>query len=180
MSRTLRPLAALAIVALLSAGCSNAAAQTGTGSSGGTTTTAAARQQSVKFAECMRANGVREFPDPDASGTYTIDGIANGSSLDTSSAAFKQAIAACKDLQPPGFIGHKRTAQEQENALKFAQCIRDNGVKDFPDPTEDGPLIDTSRIPSAAGRGGRSIPGLREAMEKCRDLAANAGVSGGR
>ncbi len=173
MSRTLRPLAALAMVALISAGCSDAAAQTGN-------TTAATRAQGVKFAACMRKNGVREFPDPDASGTLTIDGIANGSSLDTNSAAFKQAIAACKDLQPPGFTGHKRTAQEQEAALKFAQCIRDNGVKDFPDPTPDGPLIDTSRIPSAAGRGGRSIPGLQAAMQKCRDLAANAGAQGGR
>ena len=179
MRRKLRPLAALAMVALLISGCSNAAAQTGTASSGGNTN-AANRDQAVKFAECMRANGVREFPDPDASGTLTIDGIANRSSIDTNSAAFNQAIAACKDLQPPGFIGHKRTAQEQENALKFAQCIRDNGVKDFPDPTPDGPLVDTNRIPSAAGRGGASIPGLREAMQKCRDLAANAGVSGGR
>src|SRR6266545_5096667 len=96
MRRTLRPLAALAMVALLSAGCSNAAAQTGTGSSGGTNATN--RDQAVKFAQCMRKNGVREFPDPNASGELTIDGIANGSSLDTSSAAFKQAIAACKDL----------------------------------------------------------------------------------
>ena len=173
MRRTLRPLAALAMVALFSAGCSNAAAETRTGSSGANTTSAA-RAEAVKFAECMRKNGVREFPDPDASGTLTIDGIANRSSIDTSSAAFKQAIAACKDLQPPGFTGHKRTAQEQENALKFAQCIRDNGVKDFPDPTEDGPLIDTNRIPSAAGRGARSIPGFQAAMEKCRDALAGA------
>jgi hypothetical protein len=162
---------------VLSAGCSNTLA--GTGSSGGNNI-AATHQPAVRFAECMRVNGVREFPDPDASGTLTIDGIANRSSLDTSSAAFEQAIAACKDLQPPGFIGHKRTAQEQENALKFARCIRDNGVKDFPDPTPDGPLVDTNRIPSAAGRGGLSIPGLREAMDKCRDLAANAGAVGGR
>src|SRR5688572_29847780 len=171
-----RPLAALAMVALLLSGCSNAAAETRTASN----TNASPRDEAVKFAECMRAKGVREFPDPDASGTLTIDGIANRSSLDTNSAAFTQAIAACKDLQPPGFIGHKRTAQEQENALKFAQCIRDNGVKDFPDPTPDGPLIDTTRIPSAAGKGSLSIPGLRAAMAKCRDLAANAGVVGAR
>ena len=169
MRRTLRPLAALAMVALLSAGCSNAAAQTGN-------TTAATREQAVKFAQCMRKNGVREFPDPDASGQLTIDGIANGSSLDTDSAAFKQAIAACKDLQPPGFIGHKRSAREQANAVKFAQCIRGNGVKDFPDPDPDGPLVDTNRIPSAARNGGMSI--LNAAMRKCRGLAANAGVTG--
>jgi predicted small secreted protein len=179
MRRTLPPLAALAMVAVLGAGCSNTLAGAGTDSSTGNNT-AATRQQAVKFAECMRSNGVKEFPDPDASGTLTIDGIANGSSLDTNSATFKQAIAACKDLQPAGFVGHKRTAQEQENALQFAQCIRDNGVKDFPDPTPDGPLVDTNRIPSAAGRGGPSIPGLTAAMQKCRDLAASAGVQGGR
>ena len=136
----------------------------------------------MKFAKCMRANGVREFPDPNASGELTIDGIANGSSLDPSTAAFKQAISACRDLEPPGFTGHKRSAQEQEAALKFAQCIRDNGVKDFPDPSPDGPLIDTSRIPSVelAGTPPRNNPVLNAAMQKCRDLAANAGARGGR
>src|SRR6266542_3298565 len=107
MRRTLRPLAALAMVALLSAGCSNAAAGTGNNA-------AATRAQGVKFAECMRKNGVREFPDPDASGTLTIDGRANGSSLDTDSAAFKQAISACRDLQPPGFTGSKRSPEQQK------------------------------------------------------------------
>src|SRR5262245_45494577 len=67
MRRTLRTLAALAMAALISAGCSNAAAETGTGSNGGNNT-AATHEQAVKFAECMLDNGVREFPDPDASG----------------------------------------------------------------------------------------------------------------
>jgi hypothetical protein len=128
----------------------------------------------------MRDNGVREFPDPDASGQLTIDGVLNGTSLDPSTAAWKQAVSACKDLEPPGFTGHKRTAQRQEAALKFAQCIRDNGVKDFPDPTPDGPLIDTRRIPSLAGKDPRSIPGLTAAMQKCRDFASAAGVTGGQ
>jgi hypothetical protein len=180
MSRTLRPLAALAMIAVISAGCSNAPA--GTGSSGGNNT-AATHEKAVKFAECMRDNGVREFPDPDASGELTIDGIINGSSLDPSTAAWKKAIGACKDLEPPGFMGRKRSAQEQKNALKFAQCMRDNGVKDFPDPTPNGPLIDTSRIPSAAGKGAHSIPGFQAAVEKCRDFLAGAlkpGAQGGQ
>src|SRR5262249_11577157 len=105
MSRKLRPLAALAMVALIGAGCSKAPAETG--SSGGDKN-AATHEQAVKFAKCMRDNGVKEFPDPDASGQLTIDGIANGSSIDPNTAAFKQAISACKDLQPPGFTGHKR------------------------------------------------------------------------
>ena len=176
MRRALPPLAALAIVALLSAGCSNAAAQTGTGGSAGNSTTN--RDQAVKFAECMRKNGVREFPDPDASGSLTVDQIANRSSLDTDSAAFTRAMSACRDLAPAGFTGAKRSPEQQKAALKFAQCIRDNGVKDFPDPTEDSPMVDTNRIPSAARSGGMDI--LHAAMQKCRGLAAEAGVTGGR
>ncbi len=168
-----RTLAALATLAAVVAGCSGTSAGTGGN------TTASAHDKAVKFAECMRDNGVSEFPDPNAAGEFAY-GIERGSSLDPSTAAWKTAIGACKDLQPPGFTGHRRSPEQQEKALEFAQCMRDNGVKDFPDPTEDGPLIDTNRIPSAAGRGGLNIPGLREAMEKCRGLAADAGAQGGR
>ena len=168
MSRTLRALAALAMVALISAGC-------GTGSSGDNKN-ASTHEKAVKVAECMRDNGVREFPDPPASGELTIDGIANRSSLDPSTAAFKQAMSACKELEPSGFTGHKRNAQEQKNALKFAQCIRDNGVKDFPDPAPDAPMIDTDLIPSTERSGGMDL--LHAAMQKCRGLAGDAGVTG--
>jgi hypothetical protein len=177
MSRKRRPLSALILVVMVAviSGCgSSAPAETGTGGNN----TAANAQKAVKFAECMRSNGVSQFPDPGASGKLTIDAVANGSSLDPSTPAFKQAISACKDLEPSGFMGRTRSSQQQQAALKFAQCIRDNGVKDFPDPAPDGPLIDTNRIPSTARNGGISI--LNAAMQKCRDLAANAGVSGGR
>ena len=127
----------------------------------------------MKFAACMRENGVREFPDPDASGRLTIDGVLNGSSLDPSTPAWKEAIRACKELEPPGFTGdHEVTAEEQEARLEFAQCIRDNGVEDFPDPAKGDPLVDTNRIPSAATNGGMSI--LNAAMRKCGELAAEA------
>jgi hypothetical protein len=171
MGRRLRPLAALAMAAVIGVGCSN----DGTGSSSGINASDT-REQALKFAQCMRANGVKEFPDPDASGDLTIDQVANGSSLDTNSAAFNRAITACKDLEPPGFTGDKRSPEQQAAALEFAQCIRDNGVKDFPDPDPDGPLVDTNRIPSATTPGGMSI--LNAAMQKCP--AAAAGVTGGR
>jgi hypothetical protein len=177
MSTKLRPLVVLALVALISlisAGCgSNAPAETGTG--GGGNNAAANAQKAVKFAECMRNNGVSQFPDPGASGKLTIDAVANGSSLDTSTPAFKQAISACKDLEPAGFMGSKRSSQQQQAALKFAQCIRANGVPDFPDPIPNGPLVDTNRIPSSNSPGGLSI--LNAAMQKCRDVAAAAGVT---
>ena len=160
-----------------SSGGNHTAATPGTASSG-VNSTATSRAKAVKFAECMRANGVGAFPDPDASGALTIDAVANGSSLDTSSAAFKHAVSACKDLEPSGFTGHQRSPQEQQAALEFAQCIRDNGVGDFPDPAKTDPLVDTNRIPSAATPGGMSI--LNAAMRKCREYASAAGVRGSK
>jgi hypothetical protein len=168
--RKLAPLAALALVAMVVPGCSSSSDDADTGNS-----TAAIHEQAMKFAACMRDNGVSQFPDPDASGGMTIDEVANNSSLDTSSASFEQAISACKDLQPPGFTGEKRSVEQQEFALQFAQCMRDNGVKDFPDPARDAPLVDTNRIPSSQEPGGMDL--LNAAMEKCGDSAAGAGVT---
>ncbi len=177
MRRASWPLAALAVLAVLVAGCSSTTGDTGSSSSSGSTADST-HDKAVKFAECMRGNGVGAFPDPDATGSLTIDAIANGSSLDTSSAAFEQALTACKDLEPPGFTGHERSPEQQKVALKFAQCMRDNGVKDFPDPGPDDPIIDTNRIPSANQPGGMSI--LDAATGKCESFLAGAGVTGGR
>ena len=124
MTRKLRPLAALAMVASIGAGCSNDSDGTGTGNDG-----AANQTQAVKFAECMRDNGVSEFPDPNASEGLTIDGVLNGSSLDPSSAAWKEAMGACRDLQPRnarapissarpgGPIGHERNRERPRLVL---------------------------------------------------------------
>jgi hypothetical protein len=71
MSRRQRQLAALApiaMVALISA-CGSSAPATAAGSSGGAGSTAA-RAKAVKFAECIRSNGVTAFPDPDAVGQF--------------------------------------------------------------------------------------------------------------
>jgi hypothetical protein len=180
MNRRRRPLAALGLIAMvvLISGCgSSAPASTGTGgASSGANNTTTNHQKAVKFAQCMRNNGISSFPDPPASGKLTIDGIANGSSLDPNAPAFKQAISACKDLEPPGFMGQKATPKQMDARLKFAQCMRDSGVKDFPDPTPNGPLIDTDRIPSLAGKDPRSDPELNAAMHKCRDFSTAAGV----
>src|SRR5262245_16095963 len=115
MRRTLRPLAALAMVALISAGCSNAPAQTSTGSSGGNTTTVT-HEQAVKFAECIRNNGVRDFPDPDSSGDFVFG-------VNVSPEVWQKAVDACKDLQPPGTLSGTRGPEQQDAALKFAQGI---------------------------------------------------------
>ncbi len=180
MNSTLMSLAGLAVVAMLSTGCGssgNAAADSGGNGGNGGSKDSTTRQQAVKFSDCMRTNGVSAFPDPDASGELTVDGVANNSRIDTSGAAWKKAIAACKDLEPSGFTGTKRTAAQQAAALEFAQCIRENGVDDFPDPDPNGPMIDTNRIPSLSGENA-DLSELNAAMKTCGDIhAGRAGIT---
>jgi hypothetical protein len=165
MRRTLRPLVALALVALVGAGCSNGPAKTGAGGGtvGGAGTssanTANNRGQAVKFSECMRNNGVPDFPDPDAKGEYAYG-------VSVTPAVFQKAVDACKNLEPPGALSSQRTPAEKTASLRFAQCVRDNGVKDFPDPVNGEPLINTYKIPSSNRPGGMDI--LNAATQKCR------------
>lgn len=171
---------AVAMIALLGASCSNGSPEASSSTTGAVgvpdTIVDSAHAQALLFAACMRDNGVKDFPDPGASGALTIDAIANGSSVDTDSARFTQAISACEDLEPPGFTGDARTAEQQAAALEFAQCIRDNGVKDFPDPSTDSPLVDTRTIPSSDSEDGMAI--LNAAMDTCGGFAEQAGVEG--
>jgi hypothetical protein len=161
MRRRRRPLAALALIALtavlISACGASAPAGTGSGGAGNLTTTAHAK--AVKFAECIRSNGVSVFPDPNASGQFAYGIPSQSSPLDPSSAAWQHAISACKTLEPPNFIPTHFTPEQQSARLKFAQCVRANGVPDFPDPAGTGPLIDVTN--------GSSIPGLQAAIHKC-------------
>ena len=131
----------------------------------------------MKFAECMRDNGVSEFPDPDASGELTIDGVVEwlvaGPEQPRRSSRPSARARTCSHR---GSRAARRSPEQQEARLKFAQCMRDNGVKDFPDPAKDAPLVDTNRIPSANREGGMTI--LNAAMQKCGD--AVGGRAGGR
>lgn len=173
---TMRRQAVLALVALIGvigAGCgSNAPSGTHRAGSAATSTagggadkTLTARDKAVKFAECIRAHGVRDFPDPDAKNEFEYG-------VSVSPAVWRQATTACKNLQPPGTLSGKRTPKQQSASLRFAQCIRDHGVKDFPDPVNGDPLVDTTKIPSTNTPSGMAI--LNAAMQRCRGLVAEA------
>jgi hypothetical protein len=164
MTRKLRPLVALGLaglIGLITAGCgSSASSKPGTASSGANTKLTA-RDKAVKFAECIRAHGVSDFPDPDAKNDFQYG-------VSVSPAVWKQATTACKDLQPPGTLSAKRTPKQQSASLRFAQCVRDHGVKDFPDPVNGEPVIDTYKIPSSNKPGGMTI--LNAATQKCGNV----------
>jgi hypothetical protein len=174
MSEKRRPLVALALVALISAGCgSNAASGPGTDSSAdsGGTKSATDQNKAVKFAECIRGHGVPHFPDPDAKGEFVFG-------VDVSPAVWQKAVDACKALEPPGALSGKRSPKQQSAALRFAGCIRENGVKDFPDPANGDPLVDTTKIPSSNQPGGMTI--LNAAMKKCGSVLGQAAGGQGR
>jgi len=163
MQRRLRPLVALALaglVGLISAGCGSSAPS---GSSTAATSSGAdkelsAREKAVKFAECMRASGVPHFPDPDPKGEFSFG-------VDVTVEVWTKAVDACKALKPPDALSAKRTPKEQSASLRFAQCVRKHGVKDFPDPVNGEPLIDTYKIPSSNKPGGMTI--LNAATDAC-------------
>jgi hypothetical protein len=97
-----RPLlAAIALVALIGAGCSNAPAQTGSGGGGNeNVATEAGPNPELKgklseFATCMRENGVEDFPDPDADGIIQFHGGAD-------TPEFTSARENCRVILPEG------------------------------------------------------------------------------
>ena len=186
MRRTPRPLVALALaglIGLVSAGCgsdepskSGAASGTATASSTVTSTATADKnlskqEQAVKFAECMRANGVPHFPDPDTKGEYNFG-------VDVTPEVFTRAVDACKALKPPGALSAKRTPEEQSASLRFARCVREHGVTDFPDPVNGEPLINTYKIPSSNKPGGMTI--LNAAIDACGTILEKSAGGQGR
>jgi hypothetical protein len=192
MIRRRRPLAALvlvSVIALVGAGCgsntaignASSASNGGSGASSPSAsnsapTQATKQEKAEKFAECVRAHGVPHFPDADATGNFGNFGV------DVSAATFTAAVNACKALQPPGSLSSHRSARQQSAALRFAACVRANGVPDFPDPVNGQPLINTYHIPSSNKPGGMSI--LNAATHKCgsalgRDARTGGGGSGG-
>jgi hypothetical protein len=85
----------------------------------------------VAFSQCLRAHGLPNFPDPNAQGQVTVNGI------DPSSTRFLDAQKACAKYAPNG--GKPPTPAEQQrvlaHALKVSRCMRAHGITDFPDPT---------------------------------------------
>ena len=161
------------VLGVIGGGCSKGGSETNKAASDPahperTTTTIDVHEQGVRYADCMRQNGVPDFPDPEASGNFPNFGIS------VSREQWTKTVEACKDLQPASVdYSSDRSPAQQSAALKFAQCIRDNGVKDFPDPTNGEPLVDTYKIPSSNSQAGKAI--LNAAMKKCGDLL-NAAV----
>lgn len=107
------------VLAACGGGSSDAGGTTGSGPGGS--------DPALKFAQCMRSNGVPNFPDPGQRGIEIPIGSAQ-------SPAFQSAQKACAKYGPKQGAPLHMTASQQRAALRFAQCMRRNGVPGFPDP----------------------------------------------
>jgi hypothetical protein len=161
---TKRILVPLAALALIGGGC-GASTSSDPAPAAKTSAAKAAKltdqDKAVKLSECIRAHGVPHFPDPDANGDYAFG-------IDVSPAVWKKAVDACKAFESPGVFSGKRSPKQQSDALRFAECVREHGVKDFPDPVNGDPLIDTTKIPSSNRPGGMTI--LNAATHECGSI----------
>jgi hypothetical protein len=98
-------------------------------------------QSLLKYARCMRAHGVPDFPDPSPGGGFAFN---PATGVDPSAPAFKTAQLSCEkylDLGSglaPGTTTHP-AEQWLARMVKAARCMRRHGLPNFPDPTTTVP-----------------------------------------
>jgi hypothetical protein len=90
----------------------------------------------LAYAECMRAHGVTNFPDPSPGGGFAFK---TGSGV-VASPAFQTAQARCQKFMggAPGFETNP-SKETMTKLLRIARCMRAHGVHQFPDPLYSRP-----------------------------------------
>jgi hypothetical protein len=168
--------AVLVLSGALAAACgggTDPSASTGTGGQPSANQPSAS-QSGVKFATCMRANGVPNFPDTAVSDTGGRVEFKAPPGVDTTSAPFKSAMQACrKDLPGGGSGSGSSSGSNTQQVIKFANCMRANGVPNFPEPNAQGAEVIT-------GGGGvtPTSPQYKSAMQTCQHLLPAGAVGG--
>ncbi len=116
----------------------------------------------MKFSECMRSHGVSDFPDP----TLGSNGLPSWTSSETRPPpAFRGAQKVCRKGLPDLGLGTSAgKARANAEALKYAVCMRSNGVPNFPDPNGQGVLV------IQTGDVQPSSPAFQKAQTACKSL----------
>lgn len=88
----------------------------------------------LEYAQCMRAHGVPNFPDPSARGGLVIP-----NDINPQSPAFSSAQQLCGKLATagPGQAGSSESRKLE--LLTVARCMRAHGIANFADPTTSPP-----------------------------------------
>jgi hypothetical protein len=168
--RNLRGAGALA----LAAGATTLLAACGGGASANGASSAGKEEQALKFARCMREHGVNvPDPKPGARGfTFSArsgPGQGGANSLQAADRACRHFLKGA--LKPPS---GSQLNKMRDAALKWAQCMRQNGVN-VPDPKPGGGGI---QIQAGNGQGpGPNDPAFQRADRTCRHLLPGGGPS---
>lgn len=124
-------------------------------------------EEIVEYAQCIRANGYAEFPDPGPDGRLQI-------SITTPVAGeqFRAAQSACTDKLPSSMAAANApmTPERLDGLVKFAECMREDGIANFPDPTPQGAFeISDPTL-------GLATPQVQRAMQQCRESTGVVGI----
>jgi predicted lipoprotein len=167
----------LAALGLLAAGLALSACG---GSSTPSDPAASAADSALKFSQCMREHGVKDFPNPEttAGGATRLAFKGEGGSPATMEAAQK----ACQHFQEEGGEGPELTPQEkvehEEAVQKFAKCMREHGIK--VEASGGGVQVKIGLGPGGPGAGKpKPSPALQAAQEACQGLLPFKGGPGG-
>lgn len=144
---------AMLLLPLALAGCSTNAGD----DAGSESTTTSARAAS--WGACMRDAGFQIEDPTDEQLSSGVERIP----ADADRSAFERASSTCRgdSAETDSAAAPSQAEKDQyiQDALDFAQCMRDNGVDDFPDPATPG-LIDL--------QSGKDSPAFQEASETCK------------
>jgi hypothetical protein len=144
---------------LLAAACSGSPSSTGPGGSpaaGGS----ASSPSALAFSQCVRSHGIPGFPDPDSNGQFSKEKLRQ---VAVSASRLRAVEDTCQNLLPAG--PPPLTAQDQQDYLKAAACMRSHALTNFPDPTfSDGSV--SFDIPSSIDTGSQRFIQARQTCEK--------------
>ena len=170
--RALAAIVATGGLAVLAAGCGASSAghvaqlgstTTAARATGGASSSGSAVGQAIAYADCLRAHGVQNWPDPNSSGVFDKAKLTLGQ-LGVSGHRLQAAEVACRHLLPNGDQppDQAQILRVKALGLAFARCVRSHGLPSFPDPGSDG------RIPDPGSVGiGQGSPKFQAANRAC-------------
>ena len=123
----------------------------------------ARQNDAIAFARCMRSAGVPKWPDPNGSGAFDKSKL-TPQQLGVGMSRVQAAQSACNHLLPNGGSGPNLARVQYLTALglRYARCMRRDGVPNLPDPGRDG------RIPDPATVGiNQGSPKFKAANQAC-------------
>ena len=153
-------IALAAVLPALLGACGSSSSSSDAPSAQNGASSGAGQAGAAQFAQCMRQNGVTNFPDPQNGRFVMGGGVQNNPH-------FQPAISACQHLLGPSGIGGNSGNQPAQ--LAFAHCMQANGVPSYPDPQPDGALV----APPASVR---NTAAYQSAYNACKSKLPNGGA----